>query len=73
MLGLEVTSSEDGARWLTFLRGLAAPGCRGSREELKRTADDRHPIQAGVHRARNGHANASKHREDDREASRSGR
>jgi putative transposase len=27
ILGIDVTSSEDGAGWLAFLRGLAARGC----------------------------------------------
>ena len=29
ILGLDVTSSEDGAGWLAFLRGLAARGLSG--------------------------------------------
>ncbi len=30
ILGVDVTTAEDGAGWLTFLRSLTARGCPGS-------------------------------------------
>ena len=42
ILGLDVTSSEDGAGWLAFLRGLAARGLSGVA-----AGDQRRPRRAG--------------------------
>ena len=42
ILGIDVTSSEDGAGWLAFLRGLAARGLSGVRP-----GDQRRPRRAG--------------------------
>jgi hypothetical protein len=42
ILGIDVTSSEDGAGWLAFLRGLAAPG-----PVRRRAGDQRRPRRPG--------------------------
>jgi putative transposase len=44
ILGLEVTSSEDGAGWLAFLRGLAARGLAG----VLLVTSDAHPGLTGA-------------------------